>query len=450
MSGFLRWILPSFFTSSDSATRTKTAEHTANLALASLQTHQWQQLRSLFLPVLRYIITEKMLEKGWHFTQLTFGRFEHHGPPSCSVGWLYTTVTVPVQFKRVTMVASMHMTHVGSIFSLRLSPALLSEWKTPSYAPSPGEIRETKLRFGRGLFKVGGTITLPSPTKPGKYPCVILISGSGPLSRDSEVGALKPFKDIALGLAQHGIATCRLDKATYIYRLWYMINRWHAKRITLLEEYAEIFNAISHIARQGHADIDSNRIYTLGHSLGGLIAAHAAATEESVKGCILLATPYESVYRSAIRQFRYLASIEESEEVRRQSLLDAEELEVKAALADSSELSLSTPVEKLPFGVGAGYWLECRRLGIRETARELRKPVLVLQGERDYQVDMGDYAKLRGSLCDHPDVEFKVFDRLNHCFVAGEGVPNPAEYHVPGNVSLDVIEAVSPWVDKLS
>ncbi|KAL4868108.1 Alpha/Beta hydrolase protein [Aspergillus spectabilis] len=442
MSQILRWAFPSCFT--DETVRKKTAEHNANLALASLQNCDWGQLRLLFMVLLRYIMTEKMLEKGWQFAQLTFGRFEHHGPPSCSVGWLYTTVTVPIQFKRVRMVASMQMTFSGDIFSLRLYPALSSEWKTPSYAPSPDEIKQMKARLGKGLFKVGGTITLPA--KPGKYPCVILIAGSGPLSRDSEVGALKPFKDIALGLAKQGIATCRLDKVTYTYRLWYMLNRRQAQRITLLGEYSQVSDAIRYVSRHSH--IDSSRIYTLGHSLGGLLAAHAAATEQLVTGYILMATPYESIYRSAIRQFRYLASIEDSEEVAKKTLSDAEELETKAALADSSDLSLSTPAEKLPFGIGPSYWLECRRLSIQKTATQLRKRILVLQGSRDYQVDMEDYEKMHASLVDHDNAGFRVFDRLNHCFVAGEGVPNPAEDHNQGNVSVDVIEAIGQWVKR--
>ncbi|KAL4879450.1 Alpha/Beta hydrolase protein [Aspergillus karnatakaensis] len=440
MSQFLHWLLPS----TDRPAKEKTAEHNANLAFASLRNGDWQQARKLFSPFPRYIMTEKMLEKGWRFTEVAFGKFKHHGPPTCSVGWLFTTVTVPVSFSRVNMIAKMHMTPSGGIFSLKLSPVLVSEWHAPCYAPHPDEMREIKRRFGKGLFTVGGTITLPAESS--KCPCVILISGSGPLSRDSDVGALKPFKDLALGLAQQGIATCRLDKVTYTYRLWYMLNRCGARRMTLLDEYAQVFDAIRYISR--HPDVDSNRVYVLGHSLGGLVAAHAAATETLVAGCILMAAPHEAIYRCAIRQYQYLASIEDDEELTRDILSDAEGLEAKAALADSPDLSPSTPAEKLPFGIGPGYWLECRKLRVQETVKRLQKPVLVLQGSRDYQIDMVEYEKLRASL-GGSDAEFRVFEGLNHCFVMGEGTPSPADYHKPGSVSVEAIEEIARWTEQI-
>ena len=65
-------------------------------------------------------------------------------------------------------------------------------------------------------FKLGGTITLPRYHQEN-LPAVILVHGSGPVDRDESVMAYKPFRDIAWGLAEQGIAVVRYDKRTFVY-----------------------------------------------------------------------------------------------------------------------------------------------------------------------------------------------------------------------------------------
>lgn len=336
------------------------------------------------------------------------------------------------------------LTFSGHIFGLTLAPHVKSVWSPPSYAVDV-KIRETNTRFGNRLFRrVGGTLTLPAET--GSYPCIVLISGSGPNDRDSSVGVLKPFKDITLGLTAQGTAVCRLDKITYTNKLLYLINRRAKERMTLLEEYAQVSDAIHFVSQ--HKEIKSGQIFTLGHSLGGLVAGHIAATYDRIAGCILMATPCEPVYRCAIRQFRYIASLDESnKEASQKVFLDAQELEDRASLADSPDLSLATPAKKLPFGIGPAYWLECRSFNPIITTKQHQKPILVLHGGRDYQVTLDDHESLQTTLHDRDNVKFRVFEKLNHCFVAGEGMPSPAEYETAGNVSFEVTKSIFRWIN---
>jgi fermentation-respiration switch protein FrsA (DUF1100 family) len=125
-------------------------------------------------------------------------------------------------------------------------------------------------------------------------------------------------------------------------------------------------------------------------------------------------------------------------------------MEKQAELADSPTLSLSTPAKKLPFGIGPAYWLECRALNPVITIERLEKPVLILQGSRDYQVDLQNYESLETKLRTKKNVEFHVYNSLNHCFVAGEGPPSPAEYEHPGNVCFEVISDIARWVKKVA
>lgn len=64
---------------------------------------------------------------------------------------------------------------------------------------------EIEVAIGPTGSTLPGTLTLPAGDKPA--PAIVLVSGSGPNDRDETVGPLKPFQDLALGLAARGIAT---------------------------------------------------------------------------------------------------------------------------------------------------------------------------------------------------------------------------------------------------
>jgi fermentation-respiration switch protein FrsA (DUF1100 family) len=75
-------------------------------------------------------------------------------------------------------------------------------------------------------------------------------------------------------------------------------------------------------------------------------------------------------------------------------------------------------------------------------------PMLVLQGERDYQVSMKDFEGWKKALNGHDNVRFKSYPKLNHLFMEGEGKSQPKEYGVPGHVSGDVIDEIAGWIKK--
>ena len=95
------------------------------------------------------------------------------------------------------------------------------------------------------------------------HPAVLLIAGSGPSDYDETLGVLKPFKDIADGLAKEGINSLRVDKRTFGYAAEFDI------KCGIKEEYIDDCNiAVEYLKSQ-----NISGLYLLGHSLGGQIAA---------------------------------------------------------------------------------------------------------------------------------------------------------------------------------
>ena len=110
---------------------------------------------------------------------------------------------------------------------------------------------------------------LPLPDGAGPFPAVLLVHGSGPQDRDEAVGPNRPFRDLAVGLADLGVASLRYDKRTFA----------HGKRLAdalqgrLSVEEEVIRDALCAAALlRAEPLIRPDRVYLLGHSMGGMLA----------------------------------------------------------------------------------------------------------------------------------------------------------------------------------
>src|SRR5438552_3625294 len=74
--------------------------------------------------------------------------------------------------------------------------------------------------------------------------------------------------------------------------------------------------------------------------------------------------------------------------------------------------------------------------------------MLILQGERDYQVTMEDLKGWRDALERHASVTIKSYPALNHLFLQGEGKSTPAEYQRAGHIPDAVLDDIAAWMAK--
>jgi dienelactone hydrolase len=189
--------------------------------------------------------------------------------------------------------------------------------------------------------------------------------------------------------------------------------------------------------------VDPARVFVLGHSMGGKVAPRIAAAEPSVAGLVLLAGDANPMHRSAVRVARYLASVSPGSDVEQAVAT----LTRQAGQVDGADLSATTPAADLPFGLPASFWLDEREYDPVPAASALGRPLLILQGGRDYQVTVrDDLSRWREGLGHRDDVTIRVYDADNHLFFRGTGTSTPADYAPPQHVDPDVVADIAQWL----
>lgn len=413
-------------------------------ALELAQAGRFADVRDLFALPLRPLVAAGALEAAWNAEIARQGAITSVGAPLAeptATGAVVVKVAVTCEHGGFAVVGS--VTEQGQLAGLQLAPPGAAEpiapWEPPAYADA-GSFVEHEVAVGSGPLAVGGTITVPR--RDGVMPAVVLLSGSGSLDRDETIGRNKPLKDVAWGLATRGVVVLRFDKVTYTHAR----ELQHAERFTLSDEYVP--HAVAAVERlAADPSVDPARIFVLGHSLGGTVAPRIAAAAPSVAGLVLLAGGAQPLHWVVVRQFRYLASLRPGNEAASGPMIEA--LSEKARRVERPDLSPSTPADELPLGAPASYWLDLRDYDPAALAATLGKPMLILQGGRDYQVTVADdLARWQAALADRPEVTIRVYPALNHLFAPGSGPSSPAEYEPAQHVDASVIADIASWLPR--
>ncbi len=327
---------------------------------------------------------------------------------------------------------------VGGLFFEPTHPAPKFN-EPPPYARTKA-FREKDFTVGDGKWRLPGTLTLPG-TGSGPWPCVVLVHGSGPEDRDETIGASKPFRDLAWGLASKGIAVLRYEKRTKQYAD--ALRSGGVGQFTVKEE--TIDDALSAVARlRATESIDPKRIFVLGHSLGGMLAPRIGQSDPKIAGLIMMAgclsRPFEDLI---VEQVRYLISLNGKPSAEDEAkLAEFESIAAKVKKLTAADYSSSAFL----MGAPAAYWLDLREHDSLAITRKLGQPLLILQGGRDYQANPADFQHWKEALGAQPNVTFKLYPRLNHLFIAGEGKSTPGEYENPGHVAEAAVTDIAQWI----
>ncbi|MCU0262476.1 MAG: alpha/beta fold hydrolase [Candidatus Nanopelagicales bacterium] len=362
----------------------------------------------------------------------------------------YDVVIATTQFENavlsIRMVFDSDQAMAGLFFQPATAPTSTSAaWQPPLYADT-ALVTDVEVTIGEGQWQLPGTLT--TPTEDGPWPGVVLVHGSGPNDRAETIGPNKPFRDLALGLASRGIAVLAYDKRSFTHGAAMA----DMDGMTVQDEVVD--DAVLAVELLRATDgVDPDRVWLLGHSLGGMLAPRIAEQADGLAGLVILAGAGRPLEELILEQTRYLGERDGTLTAEERSALDKVQEQV-AAIRDP-DLEADTPAADL-LGVPASYWLDLRGYQPPAVAATLDVPILVLQGERDYQVTMADFGLWKEALGTRDDVTFTSFPELNHLMIpapertsASPGtkvLSGPEEYQVAGHVDQAVIDAIASHI----
>lgn len=343
----------------------------------------------------------------------------------------------------------------GNSIPLTLTPAVPPKRPQTPKAPFPYEEVEVSIPNETGGNVLAGTLTLPAK-KPAA--AVLLLSGSGAQDRDETLFGHKPFAVIADHLTRAGIAVLRVDdrgtgKSTGNFA-----------SATIHDFVTDAKAAFTYL--RSHKSVDPKRTGLLGHSEGGIVGT-MLAKEMGPAFLVLLASPGEAPQQVLIRQ---------AERMTRATGAPAELIERnKKAQTALYDLVRTAPPETLPEKLKEEAGRFAKELGMPEAAvaqqvkvmtspwfraflrleplvylKEVRCPVLALNGEKDMQVEAAANlalidAALKESGTQH---EVRTMRGLNHLFQTAE-TGLPSEYaSIEQTMDEQVLKIITDWIGE--
>jgi len=355
----------------------------------------------------------------------TYGALEKIADPITTKSGPNSTVVFPARFANQNINFRIIINSSGQVSGFFQLPGGVN-WQRPEYS-KPDTFKEREVTVGESEWKLPGTLSVPVGA--GPFPAAVLTRGTGPNDRDETVGGTKVFKDLAEGLASRGIVVLRYEKRSMQYRARVA----SIAKLTVQEETVE--DAVKAIALlRSQPEVNGSKVFVIGHSLGAYVAPRIAEADGKLAGIVLMAGNVRPLEDLLVEQVEYMGI--KGDQLERSKALQAKVKKLEPGDEDSPALG----------GLPVSYWLDLKDYDPAAAARKLGIPILILQGERDYQVTMTDFALWKAALGSSKGVAMKSYPALNHLFVAGEGKSLPAEYSKPGHVAPAVIDDIAKFI----
>ena len=316
----------------------------------------------------------------------------------------------------------------GRFFGLAVAAQKMRAYPFPSDAKleeAPKVFPEIAVRFVSGADTLSGSLMLPAadPARTAKPPAIVLVSGSGPSTRDEFVAGFPIFRVLAAKLAASGCASLRYDDRG-------VEESGGDYGLVTMDILAADAAAATAVLR-GRPEIDAARVGLLGHSEGALLAAQIAATVEQESGrpvwcAMLLAGSTANGHQIIMEQFEHALALQATtpEKATAQRALQEQVLacvegragwETVAALADSED---AQSLEMQKTTLEAPWLRSFLAYDPRPWLEKLKVPTLVLHGELDTQLPIAHGTAVRDLLkaSGNQTVSFVPARGVNHLF----------------------------------
>lgn len=272
---------------------------------------------------------------------------------------------------------------------------------SPSGDEHGGEARtlpreNLEVSFPSGDLSLVGTLSLPEREEGEAVPAVVLIHGSGPISRDETLEGqlamafgfeIPVFRLLARDLQASGIAVIRYDKRS--------CGRFNAcadndypvpTADSTVDDYlSDVTAAVDYL--EGLPEVDPMRISLIGHSEGGAFVLPILAERTELRSGVMLSAPFKPFDAIIHDQTEFVRTLLEDAGSTASAIEQALSplMELQAALA---EIRAGTYTGGAVSGAFEPFWSSIMELGDENptVSRGIDRPLLAIGGTYDWNV----------------------------------------------------------------
>ena len=296
----------------------------------------------------------------------------------------------------------------------------------------PASAIESPYTIRSGALQLNGTLTLPrGVTRP--VPVAVIIAGSGPTDRNgNSVMGIRPnsYAQLAWRLAERGIATLRYDKRV----LPGTTGSVDISHLTLDDFAADARAAAESLAH----DARFSQVVLLGHSEGSALAFIATRGGPPVAGVVSVAglgRPLGPVMREQLARQFDSATLVRYDTAMAQYLRGERPADVPPQLG-----ALFVPINQV-------FMKSLASFDPVAAIKQVRQPVLIVQGGRDIQITVADAERLHAA---KPDAPLVVVPLANHVLKQATDTILAAQLPTYQNPTIpimpEVVSAIAEWI----
>jgi len=359
----------------------------------------------------------------------------------------------------------------GISLQLNLSKRVPEGLRRPQEPKEPFPYRSEELFFvnREDSIVLAGTLTIPNDG--GIHNAVVLISGSGPQNRDSEIMGHKPFLVLSDYLSRNGIAVLRFDERGVGMSGG---NYFTANSLDLARD---VRWATEYLKSRG----DIAKIGLIGHSEGGMIAPIVAAESDFIAFIVLMAAPGMKGCEIIMEQQELIsrasgapeADIEAYKNLNRKifnliedktNTLDSLKVKITRLMKEETKGELSASQIKQQINSLLSPWMIFfLRYDPIPVLTKVNCPVLAMIGKKDLQVSykrnidiiyqaLTNETRSSNNIVTHSNKHVKtiIFEDLNHLFQSAV-TGHPKEYStIEETINPSVLSAIVEWIKEIN
>ena len=294
---------------------------------------------------------------------------------------------------------------------------------------------EEPIEVWSGGVRLAGTLSRPEA--PGPHPAALILSGSGPLDRDSNMPGqrLDIANALAASLAAYGVASMRYDKRGVGESAGEYLTASFSDETTDADCALDVLRSRPEI---------NGRVAVIGHSVGATVAMRLASRTEPPDAYVLLAGAAIPGEQVMAWQSRRIAATLPIPWRWFRGIVERRQANVRAKLLASTDATLRVQRQELP-----ALWLrEYMRYDPATDLRAITGPVLAVTGSADLQVDPADVATV-GRLVTGPFTG-ETPGNLTHLLRLDHHPPSIRRYtsQIREPVDAMLVDRVASWTSE--